>query len=408
MSVQGEGDSPGGCGPRNIGIGAESQFSYVKILYGCKIIYLYSLRDQKTGVEAMTGSLEITRTQFTVADFITWMRTGQLNLSPSFQRRPVWKPSAKSYLVDTVVRGLPTPIIFLRQITDTKTFKTVREVVDGQQRIRTLISYIDGAALPDWDEGRDAFTVRRLHNRELASKKFKDLDERHKQSILNYQFSTHILPNDTSDQQVLDIFRRMNATGTRLNKQELRNAEFFGEFIQSVYEVALASLDLWRKWEVFSEDEIARMDEAEFVSELYIMILSGVSSKSQPMINSFYRDYDTNFKERAQVEKRVNWLLGELDDVYGDKVANSQFSNRIILYGLLAAIYDISFGLGSALNTATPRKKIASLAKKLEKLDVVLANRDNLPSDVQEALIGRPGHKANRLALTNFIKSELA
>jgi hypothetical protein len=67
--------------------------------------------------------------------------------------------------------------------------------------------------------------------------KFADLDPTYKQMFLNYQFSTHVLPTDTSDQQVLDIFRRMNATCTKLNRQELRNAEYFGEFITSVYEV---------------------------------------------------------------------------------------------------------------------------------------------------------------------------
>jgi uncharacterized protein with ParB-like and HNH nuclease domain len=167
---------------------------------------------------------DITRTLFTVADFVTWSRAKQLDLSPSFQRRAVWKPPAKSYLIDTVVRGLPTPIIFLRQITNTKTFQTTREVVDGQQRLRTLISYIDPGALADYDPERDEFKILRAHNPEMASKKFSQLYDRFKQLILNYQFSTHVLPNDTSDQQVLDIFRRMNATGTRLNKQELRNA----------------------------------------------------------------------------------------------------------------------------------------------------------------------------------------
>lgn len=88
-------------------------------------------------------TLNISRTQFTVGDFVSWMRNGELDLSPSFQRRPVWKKSAKSYLIDTIVRGLPTPIIFLRQITDTKKLTTKRQVVDGQQRIRTLLSFID-------------------------------------------------------------------------------------------------------------------------------------------------------------------------------------------------------------------------------------------------------------------------
>lgn len=356
----------------------------------------------------MASSANITRTLFTVADFVAWQRDGSLNLSPSFQRRPVWKPQAKSYLIDTVVRGLPTPIIFLRQITDVNTLATIREVVDGQQRIRTLLSYIDQALFRDWNEELDPFQVSRQHNPEIAGVPFNLLDQRVKRAILGYQFSVHVLPNDTSDQQVLDIFRRMNATGTKLNKQELRNAEFFGEFIQSVYSVSLRCLDLWRRWGVFSEDNIARMEEAEFVSELYIMMLSGVSSKSQPLINRFYRDNDIHFDGRSHLESRLIDMLTDLDSAYGDQMNDSQFSNRIILYPLLAAIYDLVYGFGSDLTARANKRRISPLARALPRLDRRLANRDRLPENVQEALLSRPGHRANREALTDYIKEHLS
>ncbi len=356
----------------------------------------------------MVKTANITRTQFTIGDFISWMRTGELDLSPSFQRRPVWKKSAKSYLIDTIVRGLPTPIIFLRQITDTKTLTTKREVVDGQQRIRTVLSFVDKKLLKDFDATRDDFTVTETHNPEIADTTFDKLSKEYKQRILDYQFSTHVLPNDTSDQQVLDIFRRMNATGTKLNRQELRNAEYFGRFIQSVYDLSYASLDLWRNWGVFSEDNIARMDEAEFVSELYIMMLAGVSEKSQDLIDKFYDDYDKKFAERAVIEKRLNSLLEDVDDAYGEEMKGSPLSNRIILYPLLAALNQLSYGKPPFKKDAT-KKKVTGLADKLKKLAAKLDEdkRAALPANVQEALLSRPGRKTNRNALTDYIASRL-
>jgi hypothetical protein len=356
----------------------------------------------------MVVAANITRTLFTVADFLAWQRDGSLNLSPSFQRRPVWKPQAKSYLIDTVVRGLPTPIVFLRQITDTSTLKTVREVVDGQQRIRTLLSYVDRGVFKDWNDQLDPFEISRQHNPEIASKRFSDLDERTKKSILGYEFSAHVLPNDTSDQQVLDIFRRMNATGTKLNRQELRNAEFFGEFIQSVYNSALRSLDIWRKWKVFTEDNIARMEEAEFVSELYIMMLNGITSKNQDTIDRFYGQNDTHFPGRSQLESRLDEMINDIDTSYGNEMASSQLSNRILLYPMLAGYYDLVYGFGGDLSTRANRKALASLARAIPEIDSKLATREQLPMDVQEALISRSGHRNNREALTNFIKPLLA
>ncbi|MGE9010564.1 DUF262 domain-containing protein [Leptospira interrogans] len=350
----------------------------------------------------------ISKTQFTVGDFVSWMRNGELDLSPNFQRRPVWKKKAKSYLLDTIVRGLPTPIIFLRQITDTKTLSTVREVVDGQQRIRTLLSFIDKRLIKNWEEQRDQFTVIKSHNPEIAGKTFSELDSDYKQRILDYQFSTHVLPTDTSDQQVLDIFRRMNATGTKLNRQELRNAEYFGEFASSVYAFSLASLDLWRKWRIFTEDNIARMDEVEFVSEIYIMMISGVSEKNQIHIDAAYGTYDDVFSDRKRVEGRLNALLEDLDDAFGHQMAPSPLSNRIVLYPLLAALYKISYA-GVPPNKKATKKRVAALAAKLRRLSDRLHEdrRAQLPRAVQDALLSRPGRKANRQALTNFIVERL-
>src|SRR3989338_7244026 len=114
-------------------------------------------------------TISMTRTQYRVSDFISWQKSGTLELSPSFQRRPIWPPAAKSYLIDTVVRGLPIPIIFLRERkSDLSTLEPKREVVDGQQRLRTLISYIAPKTLKDFKEERDAFTVKEEHNNELA------------------------------------------------------------------------------------------------------------------------------------------------------------------------------------------------------------------------------------------------
>jgi len=70
---------------------------------------------------------------------------------------------------------------------------------------------------------RDSFVVTRTHNRDIAGKTFRQLSADIRKRILAYEFSVHVLPSDTEDRQVLQIFARMNATGVKLNDQELRN-----------------------------------------------------------------------------------------------------------------------------------------------------------------------------------------
>ena len=124
--------------------------------------------------------------QFSVTDFLSWKREGTLDLKPRFQRRSVWKPGAKSFFIDTVVRGLPAPIIYLRQKLDLNSQVTVREVVDGQQRLRTLFAYIDSNTLEDYDRVRDGFEVKKIHNPDLAGKSFRKLLAQHRERILSY------------------------------------------------------------------------------------------------------------------------------------------------------------------------------------------------------------------------------
>jgi hypothetical protein len=103
---------------------------------------------------------------------MSWQRQGLLDLNPPFQRRSVWAPGAKSYLIDTVVRNLSTPLIFLRETIDLETLQQRREVIDGQQRLRTVFAFVDPTLLPDYDEAKDAFLVRREHNSAVAGRSF--------------------------------------------------------------------------------------------------------------------------------------------------------------------------------------------------------------------------------------------
>ena len=126
----------------------------------------------------MSELINIQKTFYKIADFISWKKKASLNLSPHFQRRAVWKKGAKSYLVDTIYKGLPVPIIFLRDMgIDKTTYEPIREVIDGQQRLRTIISYIAPELLDDFNPQHDEFLVKKAHNMELAGKAFHELDE---------------------------------------------------------------------------------------------------------------------------------------------------------------------------------------------------------------------------------------
>lgn len=361
------------------------------------------------------------RTQYKVSDFLAWKRDGALNLNPNFQRRPVWKKGAKSYLVDTILRGLPMPIIFLRDLpSDLKSFRPRREVVDGQQRIRTIISFISPDLLEGFELSADSFVISRSHNKEYAGRRFENLPPNAQQRILDYQFSVHSFSSDTDDREILQIFARMNSTGVRLNDQELRNAEFFGYFKQVAYEIATEQLNRWRDWAIFTPDQIARMHEVELTSELMILMIQGVLGKSKSNIELFYKSLDEDFPDAGEVSTRFRDVFDFIAGHFSTEDIIEFFGRRSIFYAVFAAVYGLRYELrdandfnarvlstGSAIiKKAKARPIERSMISNILHATKAISYQENVPPMVARALRGATTDTSSRRLLIKFLTSE--
>jgi len=342
-----------------------------------------------------------------VGTFVEWQRTGVLELKPRFQRRDVWKAKEKSLLIDTVARGMPMPIILLRQRQDLDTLTMHLEVVDGQQRLRTLFSYIKPGLLTDLKPERDLFAVSRSHNAELGGREFDTLSIDMKRQLLEYEISTHVFPPSTEDEIILRIFARLNSTGSRLNPQEIRNSEWYGEFKTTSFEVGFRNLENWDRWGVFSDDELARMAEAEAVSEYLLAMMFGVAAKSKTKLDKAYRDYDIVFLGQVELERRLQVVLDAVGDAVGDMLAETKLSRSALFYSLFTACYDHMFGLESPhdekkKSRGLPRAFRASLIRLSTKIAT-----GALPDDVQDAMDKGTSDKKRRLIRHKYFMEEL-
>jgi len=352
----------------------------------------------------MTPQISIQKTVYKVSDFVGWQRDGMLVLSPSFQRRPVWKPIAKSFLMDTIVRGFPVPVIYIRERVDLDTQRTVREVVDGQQRLRTILSFIAPQELPDFNPNRDEFLVRATHNSDVAGKPFARLPAEVRSAVLGYEFSVHILASGTDDRDILQMFARINSTGTKLNPQELRNAEYFGAFKTSMYRLALEQLERWRDWHIFTEDQIARMKEVELTSDLAINMITGIVAKRQPTINKWYERYDDEFPGEEEVERRFRRVFDDIEDALGDDLSTSPFRSEVLFFSLAMLVYDVVFGIGSALTPKRARSLPANFRDQV--LAVGASIQDGtVPPALLDAIRRAPVDAARRQTRHDFLRA---
>lgn len=220
--------------------------------------------------------------QYRIADFLEWHTEKRLVLNPDFQRGSVWTPAARSYLMDSILRKLPIPKVYLRTKIDVTTKKTVREVVDGQQRLRAIIEFADN---------KFALTKRAG---EFVGLRYKTLDPDLQESFLAYPIAVDQLLN-ANDTDVLEVFSRLNSYSVALNPAEKRHAKYQGDFKWVVRNASKEWANLWEKYSILSTRDRLRMLDDAMVAELFGFLLDGVGEGAQTDIDNFYKKYDDAF-----------------------------------------------------------------------------------------------------------------
>lgn len=287
-------------------------------------------------VEGSTSTMvERFRSQvYTVNDFVGWHDRSELLLSPEFQRRGVWNLRAKSYLIDSIVRGMPIPQVFIRQVVHPSARRTVREVVDGQQRLSSIIDFIDGK-----------FSVLPVHNPEISRTKYSDLPEHIQEGILNYPLAVNVLIG-SDDADVLEIFSRINAYSITLNRQEKLNAEYSGAFKQAMHRLARKHLAYWRSHRILSPTQITRMVDVDLTADLVATMMTELRQGSGH-IKDHFKEYDDEFPLENVVGVQFNHILSLIENMVGVPIEGTEFRRTPLFYPLFTAAYDVVFGFGS-------------------------------------------------------------
>jgi hypothetical protein len=270
---------------------------------------------------------------YPVSDFLQWQGMQQLVLTPKFQRRDVWDPKAKSYLIDTIIRRMPIPPIFLRLRIDASAKRMIREVIDGQQRLRSVLAFISGE-----------FPILAAHNPEFAGFHFNDLPSTIQDEFLAYKFQVNTLENIT-DADVLRVFARLNTYTQPLVGQELLNAEFFGSFKQTIFDMALDHYTFWTSNNILTDRKIARMADAEFTSEIVISMLDGIRQTKRTDLRTFYEKYDDEFPQAGTVRHQFDEVIDAIGDIFQGNLRNTPFRRIPLFYSLFLAIYDAKYHL---------------------------------------------------------------
>lgn len=264
---------------------------------------------------------------YTVSDFIEWQSKKQLVLAPEFQRGSVWSPSAKIFLIDTILNDLPMPQVYFRTKLNPQLQTTVREVVDGQQRLRAILEFASG-------------------NLKLTSKspnfkgsKYKDLSTEHQEQFLAYRIPVVQLVN-ASDADVLEVFARLNSYSVKVTPAELRHAEFSEPVKWAIYEASRQWSVLWGDLKVVSTRDTVRLKNTTLIAEMFMVLDKGLGDGGEPQITKYYKENKAKDEDYfANKRNRLDEIIEEILENTQNDFSESTFydaPNFLILFSAVA------------------------------------------------------------------------
>lgn len=275
--------------------------------------------------------MNINTNNYSVLEIINMLDRRELLVNQEYQRGSgLWPDGASSYFIDTILEGYPFPKIYMYEFLDRTARGIRREIVDGQQRIKTIQRFYTNEFALTGDT-------------RYVGQRFNDLDQEKQEQFLSYPVSVDVIRNATKA-EILQMFRRMNAYTLPLNEAEKRHSSFEGTFKWFVNELADKLNEFFVSFEVFTNRQILRMADAELITECVLAIERGVVSTSASDLRSVYKQYDDGFPQadeyRRYITEAVNFIGGELDVLRG-----THMMKPYALHSLITALIHCRFGI---------------------------------------------------------------
>nr|ALS90301.1 protein of unknown function DUF262 [uncultured bacterium] len=314
--------------------------------------------------------LNVSLSQMTVVDLCDAIDRGDITVNKDYQRsNRVWPPAARSFLIETILLGYPMPKLYMSQVTDLKTRKTRKEIVDGQQRTTAIHEFY-----------KNGFKLsRKAVPEEAAGKTFDELDETLQQQFIGYGMSADLFIGATSE-NIREMFRRMNSYTVPLNAEEKRHSEFQGDFKWFIYRLSKQYAQALENAGVLTEKQLARMAGAKLFTEISHALLKGIKTTSAAVLRALYAENDADFGEEETVGKRITAgvdVLLELNDIHGGPLMRPYHA-----YALLLALIHSRTPVGTLKEAYTFEGKRApnqTVVSNLGRLADALEDPDNAP-----------------------------
>ena len=280
----------------------------------------------------MSEPLTFHLTDKTVTDLINLQENRQLNLNPSFQRDSVWKPLHRRRFISTILDGYPVPSIFL-YLDEAGTY----HVLDGKQRLETIFKFakIKGVRREDLE------VKYRLANEEADRwLDWRALIKAGKATgFRSYRMQVVEVHGELSD--IVELFVRINSTGTALTRAEVRNAKFYKkDFMRQARKLANKFRRYFEEARIVSPSQVIRMKDVELVSELLASLVNGGLINKKAAVDRAIDGEGVNGNTIKRIVREFTSTMNQLRKIFPNLYA-TRFHNISEFYSLFMVVYEL-------------------------------------------------------------------
>lgn len=269
--------------------------------------------------------METQQNTMPVLDYCQGLQSHEYLVDRRYQRSDmVWPTTAQSFLIETILLNFPVPKMSIHQKLDVKARKVVKNIVDGQQRSKAILNFYEG----------NLRLTRANILEEFAGRTFSELDEVHQVQFLNYGLNFDVFVG-ANDEDVREVFRRMNSFTVPLNPEEKRHSEFQGLFKWYVNQLS-SNYDLgFEMTGVLSTKQLYRMQDAKLLTEVIKAMVDGITTTNAAHLTAFYKKYDKEFPLQAEIDEALSGALQFLFST--EELRGTPLTKPYNVYSLLLA-----------------------------------------------------------------------
>lgn len=228
--------------------------------------------------------------EITISELISWIDSKKVDLNPSYQRNFIWSPKDQQSLMDSILLGYPLPNFFVYEMPNGKL-----EMVDGQQRSKTIYRFFEGAITSSIVTGK------------------KNIESIDKNELSTYKLPFVKIQQLNKGESMNDFYVLINKKGKQLNNPEVHKSEFHDTLFMKLANECL-SYQNFIELDLFTDAANKRMNDRDFVQELLGYLKEGIMDKKKYVEDIFQEDiseteYDDlffNFKEVINIILRFN------------------------------------------------------------------------------------------------------